>query len=370
MKTPFAHLRLAVALAVAPLFLSLTFAQPTANDGLVRLSSNENAFGFSPRAKARMLAALESGNYYNRDEVTAMVRLAARKEGVPPEWILPTHGSGPVLLLTAAAYSRPGVNVVNVAPGYPQLTTAFAAHGGSIKYVPVGANHGYDFNALRAAIDTDTVIVYICNPNNPTGVLADPVELRRFILEVPPEILVFVDEAYLELSDGGLAANTMAPLVLQRKNLIISRTFSKAYGLAGFRAGYGIAHPEVLARLSKFYQGGPSYLAAIAAQEALQDQEWLAYSVEQYRSVRAYVTAEFDRLGLPYADPQGAFILFRTGMDSAEFQRRMRRENILVTRPFGLGEQTGWEDWARVSIGTKDEMDLFLAALSKILGRT
>ena len=230
---------------------------------------------------------------------------------------------------------------------------------------------GADFKAMLRAIDDKTAIAYVCNPNNPTGVQADPAELRNFIMAVPERVIVFVDEAYLELSDAGYKNSTVTPLVKLKKNLIVSHTFSKAFGLAGFRAGYGVAQPELLAKLKQYYQGAPSFLAAIAAQEALKDTKFMEENRQKYRDVRMMVCKEFDKMGLKYFAPQGAFILFKAGLDSAEVQKKMRAQNILVTRPFGLApRQTGYEDWVRVSIGTQEEMDLFLGALSKTLGKT
>jgi histidinol-phosphate aminotransferase len=352
--------------------LATLSAAPTDASSPLRLGSNENPFGYSPKAKEAVIRYIESANYYNRNEVDEMVRVCAEKEGVAPAYILPTAGSGPLLEMTGAAFGREGVNIVTAAPGYPQLTSTFAKWGGTIKYVTVNDQLGYDFKAMALSIDGDTSMVYICNPNNPTGVLADPAELRRFIMSVPAHVLVFVDEAYLELSAGGVPVNSMAPLVKVRRNLVVSRTFSKAYALAGFRAGYGIGHPDTLARLQRHNIGAsPSYLAAIAAQEAVRDQAHLQENVRKYQEVRAYVCKEFDRMGLAYAKPEGAFILFKAGIDSSEFVKKMLDKKIMVTRPFGLGPlEADYADWVRVSIGTQEDMELFLGATASILGKT
>ena len=343
---------------------------PTAGETPIRLSSNENAFGFTPKALEAMKAALDSGNYYNFNDVGEMIATASAKEGVPEDYLVVTAGSGPVLEMTAATYAAPGKNVVTAAPGYPQLVGAFARFGGTIKYTSVNAQKGIDFGAMMRAIDDDTVIVYVCNPNNPTGVLADPAELRKFVMTVPKDVLVFVDEAYLELSDTGLSVNTVAPLTKLRKNLIVSRTFSKAYGMAGLRAGYGIGHPEVLAKIKKYYQGAPSYIAAIAATAAMKDTEFMEANRAKYQAVRNMVCREFDKMGIEYSKPQGAFVLFNSTIDNATFQDKMKEEGILVTRPFGLGDETGYDTWVRVSFGTEDQMQSFLGAMQKILGKT
>lgn len=371
MKSTSTLLRLAV-LASALTAFSLLTAAPTDTTSPLRLGSNENPFGYSPKAKEAVMKYLESANYYNRNEVDEMVKLCAEKEGVPANYILPTAGSGPLLEMTGAAYGREGVNIVTAAPGYPQLTSTFAKWGGTIKYVTVNDKLGYDFKSLALSIDDKTSMVYICNPNNPTGVLADPAEMRKFILSVPPSILVFVDEAYLELSEGGVEVNSMAPLTKVRKSLVVSRTFSKAYALAGFRAGYGIGHPDTMAKLQRHNIGAsPSYIAAIAAQEAIKDKEHLKENVKKYQEVRAYVCKEFDRMGLTYAKPEGAFILFKAGVESSEFVKKMLERKIMVTRPFGLGPlEKEYTDWVRVSIGTQEDMELFLGATKSILGKT
>lgn len=353
-------------------FATAASAAPTDKNSPIRLGSNENAFGFSPKAKAAVLEYVESANYYNRNEVDDLVKTLADKEGVKTDFIFPTAGSGPVLEMTAAAFAKPGSNVVTAAPGYPQLTYAFQKWGGTIKFVTVNEKMGYDFKSLSLAIDKDTAVVYICNPNNPTGVLADPSELRKFILSVPENVLVFVDEAYLELANTPLSANTAAPLVKLRKNLIVSRTFSKAYALAGFRAGYGIGHPDTLAKVKKYdFGNGPSFLAAIAARESVKDTAHLDANIKKYRETRAYVLKEFNRMGITYAEPQGAFVLFKAGIDSAEFVKKIGEKNIMVTRPFGLGPlEEQYKDWVRVSIGTQEDMELFIGETAKILGKS
>jgi histidinol-phosphate aminotransferase len=369
---PGARFRLPLLLALQAAASTLVWAQlevgPTQENSPTRLSSNENAFGFTPRAKQAMIANIDAGSYYNRNEIDLLEELCAQREGVPRNYILSTPGSGPVLMMTALAYAEPGKNVVTTAMGYTQLTRKFEERGGSVKYAPLGADMGYDFEALRAQIDKNTVIVYICNPNNPTGVLSDPMALKQFVLSVPPEILVFVDEAYLELAETPFAANTAAPLVRMRKNMIVSRTFSKSFGMAGFRIGYGIAHPDILAKIRVFHMGGPTYLTAIAAQEALRDTAYMDYLAEQYRTVRRYTCERFDAMGIRYAQSSGAFVFFQAGMEGERLREEMALRGILISGSRESGVEIGtYGDWARVSIGTKAQMDEFFTALESIL---
>jgi len=341
---------------------------PTLENSPTRLSSNENAFGYTEKAKAAMIEALDSGGYYNRNNVSELVSLCAKKEGVPNDYILTTAGSGPLLMMTALAYAEPGVNVVTTEMGYTQLIRKFEARGGEVKYAALSEDMGYDFEALGAAIDENTKIVYICNPNNPTGVSADPVELKKFVLSVPPEILVFVDEAYLELTSGNFAFATCAPLTKMRKNLIITRTFSKGYGMAGLRIGYGVAQPEVLDKIKVFYMGAPSYLSAIAACEALKDDAHLAQNVTKYQTVRRAVCSAFDEMGVEYAQPDGAFVYFHTGIDQQLLRDTMQSQGILISgsRVSGVPVEK-YAGWARVSIGTQYQMDRFLGVLGGLM---
>lgn len=347
-------------------------AAPLNHPDILRLGSNENPFGFSPKAEEVMQAAMKSANYYNRDVVRELVEVLAKKEAVKEDYIYVTAGSGVVLELIGMAYGAPGANLVNISPGYPQVGWAFKRFGGEVKFAPLGKNYGYDFDALARTIDASTKIVTVCNPNNPTGVLADPAELRKFIMGVPESVLVVVDEAYLELADTALAVNTMAPMTKLRKNVVVTRTFSKAYGMAGLRAGYAIGHPEIFAKIKKFDPGtSPSFLAAIAAKEAIKDQAYMEGNRKKYSEVRQYALKQFDALGMKYAYPQGAFILFEVGLDSAETREKFLKNNIMVTRPnsFDLSPEDTirYKNWLRVSIGTKEDMEKFFDVLKVIV---
>lgn len=364
------------ATAVAALFVTaLGGAAPVNNSDVLRLGSNENPFGFSPKAQEAMIAAISSANYYNRDVVRELFEVLAAKEGVKEENIYLTAGSGTVLELIGLAYGTAGANLVNISPGYPQVGWAFKRAGGEVKFAPRGKNYGYDFDALAKAIDARTRIVTVCNPNNPTGALADPAELRKFILAVPREVLVVVDEAYLELADTSLATNSMAPMVKLRENVVVTRTFSKAYGMAGLRVGYAIGHPSVFAKLKQIDPGSsPSYLAAIAAKEAVKDQGYMEENRKKYSAVRKYALQEFDRLGLKYVQPQGAFILFQIGIDSAVAREKFLQNGIMVTRPtsFDLAPEDSieFQKWIRVSIGTQEDMQKFFDVLKSVLEKT
>ena len=358
-------------LLLAAAFASAAPAPPT---DMLRLGSNENPYGYTPKAEVAMVEAIKSAQYYNRTEIQALIDVLAVKEGVPRDYLYVTAGSGTVLELIGMAYYAPGGNVVNISPGYPQIGWAFKRMGGEIKFAPLGENMGYDFAALAKTIDANTKIVVICNPNNPTGALADPKALRNFIMGVPENVLVVVDEAYLELADTPLTVNSAAPLTKLRKNLAVTRTFSKAYGMAGVRIGYAIANPEILAKLKRIDPGSsPSFIAAAAAKAAVQDQDFMEGNRRKYSAVRNYTMRELDKLGLKYNVPQGAFILFEIGMDSGEAQSQFRDNGILISRPtlFDLapGDDVKYKNWVRVSLGTQEDMEKFFQTLRMVTER-
>ncbi len=330
--------------------------------GPVKINGNENAFGYSQMAMMAIMQELPDINRYAWEETRALIDAIAARELVPAEYVVPTAGSGPILQMTAMAYAEEGKNVVTVAPGYMQLVRTFEAFGGDVKTVPVNDKLEYDLEAVKAAVDENTVMVYLCNPNNPTGTIVDPDALKTFIRELPPEVVAFVDEAYLELADGGLEANSMIGLVREGENVILARTFSKVYGMAGLRVGYGIMKPDTVTKVRKYSMGGPNKLGCVAGVASLQDAAFFEQSVSSYRSVRKMVTDKLDELGVEYADPQGSFVFMKTGIPIKEFQAMMEEEQVLVGRPF-----PPMLDWCRVSIGTEEEMQVFLDVFEKVM---
>ena len=330
--------------------------------GPVKINGNENAFGYSQMAMMAIMQELPDINRYAWEETSALIDALAMREMVPTEYIVPTAGSGPVLLMSAMAYAEAGKNVVSVEPGYTQLTRTFEAMGGEVKLVPLNEKLEYDLEAINAAIDENTVMVYICNPNNPTGTTVDPDALKAFIKALPEGVVAFVDEAYLELADGGLETNSMISLVREGENVILARTFSKVYGMAGLRIGYGVMAPDKVELLRKYHSGGPNKLGCVAAVAALMDTGFFEQSVNNYQSVRKMVTDRLDELGVEYADPQGSFVFMKTGIPIEIFQGMMETEQVMVGRPF-----PPMLDWCRVSIGTEEEMSIFLSVFEKVM---
>ncbi|MCH2156019.1 MAG: histidinol-phosphate aminotransferase family protein [Opitutales bacterium] len=331
----------------------------------IKINGNENAFGSSQMAYAMIMQNLQRINRYAWEETQDLVAAIAAREGVPTDHIIVTAGSGPVLSMTGMWKGLEGGNMIIATPGYQQLARTFEAFGGTVVNVPVtpAPELKHDLDAMEAMINDETQILYICNPNNPTGTIVDPDKLREVASRASEKTLVFIDEAYLELADD-FTKNTMVDLVRDGKDVIIARTFSKVYGIAGLRIGYGVAKPEIIKELRKFYQGGPNILGAVAATASLQDPSWYEQSRMMYIETRKMVTDAFNAMGIEYAEPSGSFVFFKTGMPIQQFQAAMEAENILVGRPF-----PPMFDWCRVSIGTQDEMAAFIEAVKKILDK-
>lgn len=327
----------------------------------VRLSLNENPFGPSPAAIAAMQAEVARTHRYPFSLVPKLVQTIADKEGVTPDHIVLGVGSGEVLETYGIYLGRERGEVLSAAPGYMQLAMAMERMGSKSVRVPVDAQFGHDLEAMAAAVTADTTCIYLCNPNNPTGTVTPPARLRDFIVEVSKRVPVFVDEAYLECSDD-FAANTMVGLVRDGHHVAVSRTFSKIYGLAGQRIGYGVMAPELAESIRAFMTGSVNLLGVVAAQASLEDTGYVEATRRKIKAERDALLGVLRERGRRYAEPQGNFVFFHTGMPIQDFQQRMRAEGVIVARPF-----PPFLDWARISIGSPAEMAVARTALRTVL---
>ena len=340
---------------------SLTGRETRATPSPVQLSLNENPFGPSPRAIAAMQQELPRVHRYPFNKTPELVKLIADREGVPGDHILLGVGSGEILETYGVYLGRQHGEVITVSPGYMQMTQAMERMGSRIVAVPLNARLEHDLAAMASKVTTDTKAVYICNPNNPSGTIVEPARLRDFAIEVSKKVPVFIDEAYLQCSDD-FAANTMVGLVREGHNVTVARTFSKIYGLAGQRIGYGIMQPAMAEELRPFMTGSVNLLGVVAARASLEDPTYVEATRRQIKAGRDALIGVLKELGRRYAEPQGNFVFFHTGLPIAEFQKKMRAENVIVARPFAP-----LLEWCRISIGTPEEMAVSHAALRKIL---
>lgn len=331
--------------------------------GPARLSLNENPFGPAASAIAAMQAQLAFTHRYPSAFTSELTQAIAEKEGVSERHVLLGVGSGEILQAVGRWIGGMKGEVVTATPGYMQLVDVAQRSGARIIPVPVNDRLEHDLGAMAAKVGASTKLVYICNPNNPTGTLLPAADLRSFAIETSKRTTVFVDEAYLECSDD-FSGNTMTGLLRDGHDVIIARTFSKIHGLAGQRIGYALMKPETAERVKSFMTGptAMNLLGVVAARASLTDKAYVEATRLRIKNGRDQLLDVLASLKRRYAQPQGNFVFFHTGMPIADFQDRMRAEGVIVARPF-----PPLLDWCRITIGLPDEMSRVHQALRKIL---
>jgi len=335
---------------------------------IVKLASNENPFGIPESAKAAMVAAAaELGRYPDANGFELKAALARRYD-VPADWITLGNGSNDILEIAAHAFVQKGQAVVY--SQYSFAVYALATQGVGARGINVPArNYGHDLDAMAAAIDADTRLVYIANPNNPTGTFIPAAGIEAFLGKVPASVVVVLDEAYNEyLEPQDQFESTQ--WVRKYPNLIVSRTFSKAYGLAGLRVGFAIAQPAVTDLMNRIRQPfNVNSLAQAAAIAALNDKAFLQKGFENNRAGYQQLTAAFEELGLEYVPSHGNFVLVKVGDDEGAGARvniALLKQGVIV-RPVGA---YGLPQWLRISIGLPEENAKFIEALKRALVTT
>ena len=328
-------------------------------DSIVKLASNENPLGMSPKARQAVEKAVSGVERYP-DQFDLIAKVAERC-GVAQNQVVLGNGSNDVLDLVARVFLAPGRSAVFAQHAFAVYPLATLSTGAELIATPA-KNYGHDLDAMRAAIRPDTRIVWIANPNNPTGNFLPYAEVRAFLASVPKDVVVVLDEAYNEYIPAAERIDT-ATWLKDFPNLLICRTFSKIYGLAGLRVGYGLASPEVADLMNRVRQPfNVNNLALAGALAALDDHEFLTASHELNRRGMAQVVAAFDRLGLEYIPSCGNFVTFRAG-DTATVNQKLLKQGVIVRPIAGYG----LPEWLRVTIGTEAENARFIEALEKAL---
>jgi histidinol-phosphate aminotransferase len=324
---------------------------------IVKLASNENPLGVPESAKKAMAVAIEDlGRYPDSNGFELKAALAARY-GVPMDWITLGNGSNDILELAAAATLTPGRSCVYAQHAFAVYALATQARGARAIVVPA-RRLGHDLEAMLAAIAPDTALVYVANPNNPTGTHLKADVVDAFLARVPPRVVVVLDEAYNEYLPPELRVDS-ADWVRRFPNVIVSRTFSKAFGLAGLRVGYGIAQRELTDLMNRVRQPfNVNSVAQAAAVAALGDDEFLARSYELNLRGMQQLTEAFDALGLEHVPSVGNFVLVKVGPAGRVYQELLRRG--VIVRPVA---NYGLPEWLRITVGLPEENEAFLRAL-------
>lgn len=331
----------------------------------VKLASNENPLGAGPEAREAMQAALADVARYPDGNGFHLKAALARHLEVDPACITLGNGSNDVLELVARAFVTPADAVVysqHAFAVYPIVTQAIGAKA----VVTPAKSWGHDLEAMGAAVDEDTRLVFVANPNNPTGTWVDAAALERFVTALPHDTLVVVDEAYFEYLEGDPRYPNCVPWVARFPNLIVTRTFSKVHGLAGLRVGYAVSSPDVADILNRVRQPfNVNSIALAAAEAALGDTEHVARSVEVNRNGMRQLTETLERMGVPYIPSAGNFVTVDVGRPAGEVYEALLAEGVIV-RPV---EAYGLPTHLRVSVGLERENRRFLAVLAKVLGK-
>ncbi|MCC5932242.1 MAG: histidinol-phosphate aminotransferase family protein [Cyclobacteriaceae bacterium] len=345
-----------------PLFKENILKSYSDRPSVVRLNANENPYGPSQSAREAILQSIDYGNRYAWQALYELTEKIAEKEKVNAECIMMGPGSSDLLEKVAMVVFNKGGNLISADPCYMSIVRVAEATGAKWKNVPCLENGAHDLDSMEKAIDDETRLIYICNPNNPTGSITPGQELLNFCRKVSDRVPVFIDEAYIEFVQKN-ESESMVKLLQENKNVIIARTFSKVMGLAGMRIGYILALPSFLKPLHNITRGGMgiTYPSVYAALAALGDINFQNESIEKNNEVKDYVYKELNLLKYPFIKSYTNFILFPVPFTGQFTLEKLASFNVYI-RTFEINEQP----YCRVSIGTKNEMEIFIDALKRI----
>ncbi len=258
-------------------------------------------------------------------------------------------------------YGLGGGEIIAADPTFQSLLNYAENFGAFIHRVPLNDQFTHDLNAMNNRITGKTSLIFICNPNNPTGTLLEKNQLKDFCSSVDHQAVIFSDEAYYDfITEPDYPS--MVELVKEGRNVIVSKTFSKVYGMAGLRVGYLIARPDIADRLKSAVMANTNILAIEAAKTAIEDDEFYKFSIAKNKEAKEYIYKTLDDLKLEYLRSHTNFVFFKSGRPIDGLIQAMKNENILIGRPF-----PPMYDWARISTGTMPEMEMFGAALKKVM---
>ncbi len=334
--------------------------------GVAKLNANENPYGPSKAALAAMQEGGAAGAYYAREAAMALRAMIAERNGVDPEYVAISSGSSGVLAATALEAGQKG-NILGPDLFWDTTSKSVEAQGiAEIVRLPKHPSMDIDLDAMYAAIDDSISMVQVVNPNNPTGMMLDAAKLKDFCVKASKKATVLVDEAYNEVTDAP-EANTMVGLVRDGHDVIVARTFSKIYGLAGMRIGYIIASPDKIESIGKYGIGsyGLNQAGLAAAIASYEDQAFMDMSRSKIREGREMVYAALKENGLTGLPSQTNFIFVDLGDINAQaFREAMEKENVLIR-----GIYRDYTHMSRVSMGKLEHVQMYVDALPKVLSQ-
>jgi histidinol-phosphate aminotransferase len=329
--------------------------------GPIRLGSNENPYGPSESMRKAMTRAFDEGCRYPWSQNGSLVKMIAEKEGVPEDYVVLTAGSMEGLKVAGITFGKGG-EIIACTPTFLSMMEYAELWGTAINWVPLTKDLDFDLDEIEKRVSYETGLVFLCNPNNPTGKLLPAARVKDFCESVSKRTVVFSDEAYYDyITEPNYPS--MIELVKKDCDVVVSRTLSKVYGLAGIRIGYLVAKPEIAKKLRDRVVANTSIMAIEAGKAALADKDFYRFSLQKNAEAKALFIETLDELKLPYLPSHANFVFFQTGRDVAALGKTMAAKGFIIGRPF-----PPLNDWCRISTGTIEEITLYNKAIKEVLG--
>ncbi len=332
---------------------------------VIKLASNENPLGCSPKAVEAIIKWTQEASIYPDGNCTELKNALAERFNLEPGQFLFGAGSDQILEIITQTYVNPGDTTITCWPSFSRYEAVTRIMDGKMIKVPLTQDYRFDLDGILNSITDNTRIIWICNPNNPTGTFITAEEQKAFLEKVPKDVLVVLDEAYYEYAHGGDYPESVE-LLKQHHNVIILRTFSKAYGLAGLRIGYAISNKEIIELLNRVR--GPfnvNAAAQAAALASLDDQDFVQMSVQTNQTGKQYLYQAFEEMGLEYIPTHTNFIMVNVEKNSLEVFRALLQKGVIIRS----GDIFDMDNWIRVTIGTPEQNKRFIKALKEVLNR-
>lgn len=332
-------------------------------DNPLRLGTNENPYGISRAARNAIVEMFDTAHQYGRGKYMELIQTIADMEGVTPQNLVFSSGSGEILKTLGLITAVEGGRILTAEPTYHDLTRYAERRGSPITRVPVDENMTIDLDAMREAYTDDVSIIYLVNPNNPLPTIMEKNKLRQFCIDMSEKCLVFIDEAYHEYVQNP-DYETMVPLTASHENIVVARTASKIHGFAGVRLGIGYGSEAWIRKIREYMTGGTNQLAVAGAAASFKDMETQNFLRRKNQEALAITYDVFDRNNVNYVKSNTNFVFFETGIDATEVRQMFRDKGIAVGRPF-----PPFTNWCRVSMGKPEDMVYFAQVYEELFAR-
>jgi len=331
--------------------------RPIPGPGAVMINANENPLGPCDSARAAIAALIPNGGRYEDELTGKLAETIAKKEGLQPEYVAVYAGSSEPLHYTVLAFTSRTRGYVTADPGYEAGTYAAKATGASVARVPLTKTHAHDLRAMVAA-DPNAGVLYICNPNNPTGTITPREDIEYAMANKPSGSILLVDEAYIHFSDQP----SVIDMVRDGKEIIVLRTFSKIYGMAGVRCGFAAGRPDLLAKLKPMGWNAMPIFAVAAAQSSLEDPNVVPTRKQFTAGVREETLSWLTSKGYAVTQSQSNCFMVNTRRPAHDVIAAMAKQNVYIGRPW-----PAWNEWVRVTVGTPNDMAQFRKAFQTVM---